>query len=99
MTSEPQATWKADRQILEWVLPTGIESGGEQVLQARLSMDKAEVRVAAITPTASVMVNCHLLDSTFSSVDLEVSGTAGAGDVEVAGKVMKRCRIQCRQQA
>lgn len=95
--SEPPAIWNADRRILQWALPDGIKRGGKQIMQARLAVDEAEVRVAAIPSSAPAMVKCHLVDYTFSSVEIEVSGVAEGGD-EAPGKVMKRCRVQCRQQ-
>lgn len=85
--------------MVEWVLPGPIKPGGKQVMQARLSVDEAEVRVVAIPPTAPAMVKCHLKDSTFSSVQLEVLAPAGEGNTDVPGKVVKRSRIQSKQQA
>lgn len=85
--------------MLEWVLPASIKRGEKQVMQARLTVADAEVRVAAIPPTAPAMVKCHILDYAFSSVKLEVSGKKEEGDAEVAGNVVRRCRVQCKQQA
>ncbi|CAM9911317.1 unnamed protein product [Ectocarpus sp. 4 AP-2014] len=95
--SEPPATLKMDRKMLEWVLPSGMQRGGKQVLQARLSADEGQVRVAAIPQTAPAMVKCHLLDSTFSSVELEVAAMAEEGVAPAGGSVVKRCRVQCKQ--
>ena len=85
--------------MLEWVLPAQIKRGGKQVVQARLGLEEGGVRVASVPSTTPVMVKCHLLDSMFSCVELQASGVAREGDVEVSGRVMKRCRVQCRQQA
>lgn len=84
--------------MLEWALPLKIKPGGKLVAQARLSVDDAQVRLAAIPQTAPAMVRCHLLDSTFSSVELEMTATAEEGEQNVPGKVVKRCRVQCKQQ-
>lgn len=85
--------------MLEWVLPSTMKRGGKQVLQARLSIDEGQVRAASIPQTAPAMVKCHLLDSTFSSVELEMTAMAEEEGTQVApGKVMKRCRVQCKQQ-
>lgn len=98
MKSEPPATLKADRRMLEWVLPSIMKPGGKQVTQARLSVDEGQVRMAAIPQTAPAMVKCHLVDSTFSAVELEMAAMAEEGGQDVPGKVMKRCRVQCKQQ-
>lgn len=95
--SEPPATLKMDRKLLEWVLPSGMQRGGKQVLQARLSADEGQVRGAAIPQTAPAMVKCHLLDSTFSSVELEVAAMAEEGVAPAGGSVVERCRVQCKQ--
>ncbi|CAM9479490.1 unnamed protein product [Ectocarpus sp. 6 AP-2014] len=95
--SEPPASLKMDRKMLEWVLPSGMQRGGKQVLQARLSADEGQVRVAAIPQTAPAMVKCHVLDSTFSSVELEVAALAEEGVAPAGGSVVKRCRVQCKQ--
>lgn len=95
--SEPPATLKADRKMLEWVLPLGMQPGGKQVLQARLSVDEGQVRVAAIPQTAPAMVRCHLLDSTFSSVEIKVAALAEEGVAPAGRSVVKRCRVQCKQ--
>lgn len=97
--SEPQATWKAESRMLEWILPSNIKRGGKQVVQARLGLEEGGVRAAAVPQTTPVMVKCHLLDSMFSSVELQASGVATEGEAEVPGRVMRRCRVQCRQQA
>lgn len=100
MKSEPPASWKADRRVLEWNLTTGMKPGGKQVLQARFTLEDGGVRAGAVPPTAPAMVRCIILDSSFSSVGLEVSSSTGAADgsAEVLGKVVKRCRVQCKQQ-
>lgn len=84
--------------MLEWVLQTDIKCGGKQVLQARLNIDEGQVRVASIPQTAAAMVRCHLMNSTFSSVDLELTAVAEEGEQVGHGKIMKRCRVQCKQQ-
>lgn len=84
--------------MLQWVLPSEIKCGGKQVLQARLSMDEGQERVASIPQTAPAMVKCHLVDSTFSSVELEMTAIAEEGMQVAPGKIMKRCRVQCKQQ-
>eukprot|EP00752_Nemacystus_decipiens_P004305 g3934.t1 len=96
--SEPPATLKADRRMLEWVLPSKMKPGGKQVTQARLSIDEGQVRMAAIPQTAPAMVRCHLVDSTFSAVELEIAAMAEEGGQDVPGNVMRRCRVQCKQQ-
>ena len=83
--------------MLEWVLPSSMKPGGKQVTQARLSVDEGQARVAAMPQTAPAMVKCHLLDSTFSSVELEVAALAGDGATPARGSVVKRCRVQCKQ--
>lgn len=84
--------------MLEWVLPSEIKCGGKQVLQARLSIDEGHVGVASIPQTAMAMVRCNLLDSTFSSVEHGITTIAEEGTQVAPGKIMKRCRIQCKQQ-
>lgn len=96
--SEPAATLKADRRVLEWVLPSTMRPGGKQVTQARLSVDEGQVRTVAIPQTAPAVVRCLLVDSTFSSVELETAALAEEGGQDVPGKVVKRCRVQCKQQ-
>lgn len=96
--SEPQATLKGDRRMLEWVLPSEMKPGGKQVTQARLSIDEGQVRMAAIPQTAPAMVRCHSVDSTFSTVELEMVAMAEGEGQDIPGKIMKRCRVQCKQQ-
>ncbi|CAN0022642.1 unnamed protein product, partial [Hapterophycus canaliculatus] len=96
--AEPPATLKADGKILEWVLPSGMKRGGKQIMQARLSVDEEEVRVAAIPQTAPAMVRCHLPDYMFSSVEIDAAALAGEGAEAAPGRVIKRCRVQCTQQ-
>eukprot|EP00903_Cladosiphon_okamuranus_P014075 g13082.t1 len=96
--SEPPAMLKADRRMLEWVLPSKMKPGGKQVTQARLSVEEGQVRTAAIPQTAPAMVRCHLEDSMFSAVELEMAAMARERGQDVPGKVMKRCRVQCKQQ-
>lgn len=84
--------------MLEWVLASTMKPGGKQVTQARLSIDEGQVRMATIPQSAPAMVRCHLADSTFSSVELEMAAMAEEGGQDVPGKVMKRCRVQCKQQ-
>lgn len=95
--SEPPATLKTDSRTLEWVLPLKMRPGGKQVLQARLSIDEGQPR-AVLPPTAPATVKCHLLDSTFSSVELEMAAMAEDGLQAALGRVMKQCRVQCAQQ-
>lgn len=96
--AEPPATLKPDGKILEWVLPSKMKRGGKQIMQARLSVDDGEVRIAAIPQTAPAMVRCHLLDSMFSSVEIEAAALEGEGAEFAPGPLMKRCRVQCTQQ-
>lgn len=84
--------------MLEWVLPLKMKPGGKQVTQARLSVDEGQVRLAAIPQTAPAVVRCHLEDFTFSSVEVEMAATAEEGRQDVPGTVVKRCRVQCKQQ-
>lgn len=84
--------------MLEWVLPSEMKPGGKQVTQARLSIDEGQVRMAAIPQTAPAMVRCHSVDSTFSAVELEMVAMAKGGGQDIPGKIMKRCRVQCKQQ-
>lgn len=83
--------------MLQWVLTCEIKCGGKQVLQARLGMDEGQAQVASIPQTAPAMVKCHLVDSTFSSVELEMTAIAEEGTEVAPGKIMKRCRVQCKQ--
>lgn len=96
--AEPPATLKADGKILEWVLPSDLKRGAKQTMQARLSVDEGEVRVATIPQTAPAMARCHLLDSMFSSVEIDAAALGGEGAEAAPGRVMKRCRVQCTQQ-
>lgn len=95
--SEPPATLKTDSRTLEWVLPLKMRPGGKQVLQARLGVDEGQAP-AALPQTAQATVKCHLLDSMFSSVELEMAAMAEDGLHAAPGRVMKRCRVQCTQQ-
>lgn len=92
--------WKPERRLLEWSLSTGIKPGGKQVMQARLPLEERGGRAGAIPATAPAMIKCTIMESSFSSVGLEVSGVAGLGDDAEGGlgKVAKRCRVECRQQ-
>lgn len=86
--------------MLEWNLSGTISPGSKQVLQARLVREEGEGRPAVpLPPTAPAMVKCHLLDTMFSSVGLDVHAVAGSAQFDATpGRVMKRCRVQCRQQ-
>lgn len=79
-------------------MASAINPGDKQIMQARLTTEDGEVRAGAMPQTAPAMVRCYIMESSFSSVGLEVASVGGLENAEVVGHVVRRCRVQCRQQ-
>lgn len=85
--------------MLEWCLSGDIAPGGKQVLQARLLSREVEGQPAASVPaTAPAVVKCQMVDMMFSSVTVEAQAAASAGPSDQPARVMRRCRVQCKQE-